>query len=105
MLVPNASGNEVYKHCADRSTSRTASSHREIVSAWWDLCRLGRSDHNPGVLTFLRNKACDALAGYSIYSGLAAIPHLVLRGILKASEIPTLSFVSHPAGTLTDCNR
>ena len=30
---------------------------------------------------------------------------LVLRWILKASEIPRISLVSQPLGRLTDCNR
>jgi hypothetical protein len=30
---------------------------------------------------------------------------LVLRGTLKASEIPKISFVSQPLGRLTDCNK
>jgi hypothetical protein len=31
--------------------------------------------------------------------------HLLLRGILNASEIPKISFVSQPVGRLTDCNK
>jgi hypothetical protein len=31
-----------------------------------------------------------------------AKPHLFLRGTLKASDIPTISFVSQPAGRFTD---
>jgi hypothetical protein len=38
-------------------------------------------------------------------SPLKETPHLVLLGILRASEIPKISFVSQPLGRLTDCNK
>jgi hypothetical protein len=31
--------------------------------------------------------------------------HLLLRGTLRASDIPTISFVSQPVGRFTDCNK